>query len=150
MLNFQLLPRIFRGSKFLEPATFNTDICSLVLVHYADNSHHSCGGPTFEKKRYAMCTCVCYLEIQRSRGKEGSARYANEGQLGFVSVVLGFHCRRWKERYVMEFFRFLKFVMNLLKGVVSMSQVSKYGSTWLHSFAIFTLTFSILILLTTC
>ena len=31
------------------PTTFNTDICSLALVHYADNNHHSCRGPTFEK-----------------------------------------------------------------------------------------------------
>ena len=28
---------------------FNTDNCSLGLVHDAANSHHSCRGPTFEK-----------------------------------------------------------------------------------------------------
>ena len=27
------------------------------------------------KNRYAMLTCVCYLEIQRSLGKEGNARF---------------------------------------------------------------------------
>ena len=52
-----------------------------------------------------MRTYVCYLEIQRSRGK-GNARYANEGHLGFVSVDLGFHCERWKERHVSEAFSF--------------------------------------------
>ena len=39
---------IFCASKLRVPTTFNTDICSLALVHYADNSNHSCGGPTFE------------------------------------------------------------------------------------------------------
>ena len=66
------------------------------------------------KNRYAMRTCVCYLEIQRSLGKEGNARFANEGHLTF-----GVHCGRWKARYVSELFHFLKFVMNFLKGVVS-------------------------------
>ena len=41
-----------------------------------------------------MRTCVCYLEIQRLRGKEGSARFANEGHLRFASVAFGFHCGR--------------------------------------------------------
>ena len=36
------------------PTTFNADICSLDLVHYADNSHHSCRGPTFEKKSICL------------------------------------------------------------------------------------------------
>ena len=45
-----------------------------------------------EKNRYAMRTCVCYLEIQRSRGKEGNARFANKGHLGFDSLAFGFHC----------------------------------------------------------
>ena len=39
-----------------------------------------------------MRTCVCYLEIQRSLGKEGNAH------LHFVSVTFGFHCGRWKAR----------------------------------------------------
>ena len=39
--------------------------------------------------------------------------------LPFVSVALGFHCGRWKARYVSELFGFLKFVMNFLKGAVS-------------------------------
>ena len=42
------------------------------------------------KNRYAMRTCVCYLEIQRSRGKEGNARFAKEGNLCFVSATFGF------------------------------------------------------------
>ena len=60
------------------------------------------------KNRYAMRTCVCCLEIQRSRGKEGNARFANEGHLHFVSVTFGFNCGRWKARNVSEpFFIFL-------------------------------------------
>ena len=66
-----------------------------------------------------MRTCVRYLEIQRSLGKEGNVRFANEGHLHFVSVTFGFHCGRWKARYVSELFHFLKFAMNFLKGVVS-------------------------------
>ena len=54
-----------------------------------------------------MRTCVCYLEIQQSHGKQGI----------FVSVALKFNCGRWKTRYVSE--HFLKFVINFLKGVVS-------------------------------
>ena len=56
------------------------------------------------KNRYAMRTCVCYLEIQRSFAKEGNARFANEGHLRFVSVTFGFHCGRWKARCVSELF----------------------------------------------
>ena len=51
-----------------------------------------------------MRTCVCYLEIQRSREKEGNARF--EGHLRFVSVTFGFHCGRWKARYTSELFSF--------------------------------------------
>ena len=58
------------------------------------------------KNRYAMRTCVCYLEIQRSRGKEGNARFANEGHLRFVFVAFEFHYGRWKARYVSERFSF--------------------------------------------
>ena len=58
------------------------------------------------KNRYAMRTCVCYLEIQRSLGKEGNARFSNEGHLRFVSVTFEFHCGRWKVRYVSELFSF--------------------------------------------
>ena len=47
MLNFRLIAQTFCASKFQVPTTFNADICSLALVHYADNSHHSCSGPTF-------------------------------------------------------------------------------------------------------
>ena len=64
-----------------------------------------------------MRTYVCYLEIQQSHGRQGNARFANEGHLCFVSVAFGFNCRRWKARYVSE--HFLMFVMNFLKGVVS-------------------------------
>ena len=53
-----------------------------------------------------MRTCVCYLEIQRSRGKEVNARFANEGHLRFVSVAFGFHCGCWKARYMSELFSF--------------------------------------------
>ena len=49
-----------------------------------------------------MRTCACYLEIQRSRGKEGNARFANEGHLRFVYVAFGFHCGSWKARHVRE------------------------------------------------
>ena len=42
------------------PTTFNKDACSLALVHYADNSHHSCRGPTFEKK---ICLFGGYVSI---------------------------------------------------------------------------------------
>ena len=68
-----------------------------------------------------MRTCVCYLEIQHSLGKEGNARFANEGHLHFVSITFGFHSGRWKARYmyVSKLFSFLKFDMNFLKGVVS-------------------------------
>ena len=57
MLNFPLLCRIFWASKLRVPTTFNTDNCTLGLVHYADNSHHSCGGPTFEKNRFVWRLC---------------------------------------------------------------------------------------------
>ena len=41
-----------------------------------------------------MRTCVCHLEIQRSRGKDGNARFVNEGHWRFVSVTLWFHYGR--------------------------------------------------------
>ena len=53
-----------------------------------------------------MRTCVCYLEIQRSNGKQGSARFANDGHLRFVSVAFGFHCGHWETKYVSELFPF--------------------------------------------
>ena len=59
-----------------------------------------------EKNRYAMRTCVCYLEIQRSRGKEGNASFANEGHLRFVSIAFGFHCGCWIARYASELWSF--------------------------------------------
>ena len=56
-----------------------------------------------------MRTRVCYLEIERSRGIEGNANFANEGHLRFVSVAFECHCGCWKARYVSElFFIFLK------------------------------------------
>ena len=58
------------------------------------------------KNRYAMRTCVCYLEIQRSRGKEGNASFANEGHLRFVSIAFGFHCGCWIARYASELWSF--------------------------------------------
>jgi len=54
MLNFRLLTRIFCASKLRVPTTFNADICSLALVHYTDNSRHSCKGPTFENKSVCL------------------------------------------------------------------------------------------------
>ena len=51
-----------------------------------------------------MRTCVCYLEIQRPRGKEGGVRFANDGHLRFAPVAFGFHCGRWKARYVRKLF----------------------------------------------
>ena len=54
------------------------------------------------KNRYAMRTCVCYLEIQRSRGKEGNASFANEGHLRFVSIAFGFHCGCCRDSEVRE------------------------------------------------
>ena len=62
------------------------------------------------KNRYALRTRVCYLEIQRSRGKEGSARFASKGHLRFVSVALEFHCGCWKARYTSELFIFFIFL----------------------------------------
>ena len=59
-----------------------------------------------------MRTCVCYLEIQQSHGKQGI----------FVSVAFKFNCGRWKTRFVSEhFLKFviILFVMNFLKGVAS-------------------------------
>ena len=53
-----------------------------------------------------MRTCVCYLEIQRSRGKEGNASFANEGHLRFVSIAFGFHCGCWIARYASELWSF--------------------------------------------
>ena len=53
---------------------------------------------------------------QRSRGKEGNTRFANEGTFAFCFWV---SLWRWKARYVREIFHFLKFVINFLKGVVS-------------------------------
>ena len=102
-----------------------------------------------------MRTCVCYLEIQRSRGKEVNARFANEVHLGFASVASGFHCGHWKawtlESVVRSFFHFLKFVMNFLKGVVSVCHSFwSTGQPGLIPSLIFTLTFSILILFTAC
>ena len=54
--------------------------------------------PSLPKNRYAMHTCVCYLEIQQSRGKEGNESFAKEGHLCFVSVTFGFHCGCWKAK----------------------------------------------------
>ena len=53
-----------------------------------------------------MRTCVCYLEIQQSRGKEGNESFAKEEDLRFPSAAFGFHCARWKVRYVNELFSF--------------------------------------------
>ena len=61
---------------------------------------------TVYKNRYAMRTCVCYLEIEQSHGKQSNARFANEGHLRIVSVAFGFHCGRWKTRYVSGLFSF--------------------------------------------
>ena len=76
-----------------------------------------------------MRTCVCYLEIQRSLGKEGNARFANEGHLRFVSVTFEFHCGHWIARYVSELFSFSYVCHEFLKRYsLSMSQLLKYRS----------------------
>ena len=62
-----------------------------------------------------MCTCVCYLEIEQSHGKQGNARFANEGRLRFVSAAFGFHCGRWETRYVSELFSFSQVCHEALK-----------------------------------
>ena len=49
MSKLWLLAPMFCASKLPVPTIFNTDICNLDFVHYADNSHRSCRGPTFEK-----------------------------------------------------------------------------------------------------
>ena len=76
-----------------------SEIVSLVILHreiYYSIQYNR------KKNRYAMRTCVCYLEIKRSLGKEGNARFANEGHLRFVSIAFGFHCGCWIARYVSE------------------------------------------------
>ena len=57
-----------------------------------------------------MRKCVCYLEIQRSHGKEGNESFAKEGHLRFVSIAFGYHCGRWKVRYISELFSFFEFL----------------------------------------
>ena len=52
-------------------------------------------------------------------GKKATHASRTKEHLRFVSVAFGFHCGREKARYVSELFHFLKFVMNFLKGVVS-------------------------------
>ena len=54
MLNLRLLTPNFCASKLRVSTTFNTDISSLDLTHYADKSHRSCRGPTFEKKSVCL------------------------------------------------------------------------------------------------
>ena len=57
ILNFGLLARIFSASKLRVPRTFNTDVCSLDLIHYAGNSHLSCRDPTYEKNLFVWRLC---------------------------------------------------------------------------------------------
>jgi len=45
ILDFWLLA-VFLRVKTMSAHNFNSDICNLALVHYADNSHHSRGGRT--------------------------------------------------------------------------------------------------------
>ena len=52
-------------------------------------------------------------------GKKATHASRTKEHLRFVFVAFGFRCGRWKARYVTELFHFLKFVMNFLKGVVS-------------------------------
>ena len=52
-----------------------------------------------------MRTCVCYLKIQRSLGKEGNARFANEGHLPFR---LRFLLLYWSSQGIMAEFRMFK------------------------------------------
>ena len=94
--------------------------------------------------------CVHVSAIQRSRGKEGNACFANEGHLRFVFIAFGFHCGCWIASYVSDLFPFEVCHEFLKRCCLNMSQLSKYGSAWPYSFVIFTLTFSILILRTTC
>ena len=74
--------------------------------NFKANNSRPTWGRGFWKTRYAIRTCVCHLEIQRSWGKEGNTRFANEGHMRFVSVAFGFHCGCWKARYVSELFSF--------------------------------------------
>ena len=68
-----------------------------------------------------MHTCVCFLDIQQSRWKEGNARFVNEGHLCFFSIAFGFHC--WKVRYVSELFSFL--VQSALLGWIGGTKQKK-------------------------
>ena len=75
MSNLRLLAPIFCASKLRVPKTFNADICSLDLVHYADadNSHHSCRGPTFEKK--SVCLEAMLAKMQKTFLREFGKKF---------------------------------------------------------------------------
>ena len=47
-----------------------------------------------------------FASTSEDGAEEGNAHFANEGHLRFVSVAFGFHCGRWKARYVRELFTF--------------------------------------------
>jgi len=94
MLNLWLLARIFCASKLRVPKTFNTDVCRLTLVHYTDNSHHSCRGPTFGKKS------VCLEAILAKMPKTFFRRFGNK-----IIILLGFKINEeffvlWKEKRI--------------------------------------------------
>ena len=51
-----------------------------------------------------MRTCVCYLEIQQSHGKQGNASFGTDGHLCFVSVAFGFHRGHRKTKHASGLF----------------------------------------------
>ena len=58
--------------------------------------------------------CLLY-GIQQSHGKQGNARFTNNGHLHFVSAAFGFHCGHWKTKYVSELFSFPEVCHEFLK-----------------------------------
>lgn len=53
-----------------------------------------------------MCTCVYYLEIQQSHGKEGNACFANEGHSHFVLVAFASHHVPCTDIFIHSFYEF--------------------------------------------
>ena len=65
MSNLWLLAPIFCASKLRVPTTFNADICSLDLLHYADNSHRSFKGLSVEKSK-SVCLEDMLAKMQKT------------------------------------------------------------------------------------
>ena len=83
MSNLRLLAPFFCASKLRVPTTFNADICSLDLAHYADNSHHSGRGPTFEKNLFVWKTKDVFKRVRKKIHNFACASYK---RLVFSSV----------------------------------------------------------------